>query len=260
MRVHHLNCATMRPPMSAPMVAHVLLLERAGGLALVDTGFGSGDLAEPRRLGRAFQLAVRPALDAAETAAAQIRARDLDPADVTDIVLTHLDLDHAGGLGDFPNARVHLHARELAAAQNPPLRERARYVSAQWAHGPRWETHAEGGDEWFGFASVTALGDDVLTIPLHGHTRGHSGVAVRREDGHWLLHAGDAFFHRAQLADPPSCPRSLAAFQRLVAVDNRRRLENLERLQELAQGSGEEVTVFCAHDRKQYARLAGVRA
>ena len=30
--------------------------------------------------------------------------------DVTDIVLTHLDFDHAGGLDDFPAATVHLRA------------------------------------------------------------------------------------------------------------------------------------------------------
>jgi phosphoribosyl 1,2-cyclic phosphodiesterase len=29
-------------------------------------------------------------------------------------VLTHLDIDHSGGLPDFPQAQVHLWARELA--------------------------------------------------------------------------------------------------------------------------------------------------
>lgn len=258
MRIHHLNCATMRPPLAPPMVAHVLLLERPGGLVLVDSGFGTDDLADKgKRLGRPFVAGVRPALDPAETAVAQVRALGHDPADVTDIALTHLDLDHAGGLGDFPNARVHVHATEYAAVQHPPLRERARYIQAQWAHGPRWETHVEGGDDWFGFASVKALGDDVVIVPLHGHTRGHSGVAVRKDDGTWLLHAGDAFFHRGQMEDPPTCPASLAAFQRMMGVDNRARVENLERLQELARGHADEVTVFCAHDQGTFDALAG---
>ncbi|HWJ10839.1 MAG TPA: MBL fold metallo-hydrolase [Nocardioides sp.] len=257
MRIHHLNCATMRPPLAPPMVAHVLLLERPDGLVLVDSGFGTGDIADRKRLGRPFLGMVRPALDGAETALAQVRALGHDPAEVTDIVLTHLDLDHAGGLGDFPNARVHVHARELAAAKNPPLRERTRYVQGQWAHGPRWEEHVEGGDDWFGFASVTALADDVLLLPLHGHTRGHAGVAVRAGDGRWLLHAGDAFFHGDQLADPPRCPASLAAFQRLMAVDNRARVANLERLQELARERAGEVTIVCAHDKGQYDALRG---
>lgn len=254
-RIHHLNCATMRPLTPPSMVAHVLLLERPDGLALVDTGFGTGDLADPGRLGLPFRALVRPTLDPAEPAVAQIRARGLDPADVTDVLLTHLDLDHAGGIGDFPNARIHVHATEHDAVQRPPLRERARYVSGQWAHGPRWELHREEGDDWFGFASVTALSEDVVIVPLHGHTRGHAGIACRRDDGHWLLHAGDAFFHRDQLADPPRCPASLAAFQRLMAVDDSARVRNLGRLQELARDHAADVTVFCAHDKVSLATL-----
>lgn len=60
------------------------------------------------------------------------------------------------------------------------------------------------GDEWFGFGSVTVLDDDVLLIPLQGHTRGHCGVAVRRADGGWLLHAGDSYFHQSKKLTPPN--------------------------------------------------------
>jgi len=34
--------------------------------------------------------------------------------------------------------------------------------------------------------------DDVLLIPLPGHSRGHCGVAVKTGEG-WLLHCGDAY-------------------------------------------------------------------
>ncbi|WP_141015153.1 MBL fold metallo-hydrolase [Nocardioides sambongensis] len=255
LRVHHLDCGTMRPAVAPRMVAHVLLVERPDGLLLVDTGFGTGDIADPGRLGAAFRLAVRPDLDPGRTALAQVRARGLDPADVTDIAVTHLDLDHAGGLADFPEARVHVHAAELEAALRPRPRERARYVADQWAHGPRWATYPEAGEEWFGFAAVTALADDVVLVPLPGHTRGHSGLAVRRADGHWLLHAGDAFFHRGQLAAAPTCPATLTAFQGLMAVDNTARRANVERLRELALRHHDEVTVVCAHDAEQLRAL-----
>ncbi|MEZ0577555.1 MBL fold metallo-hydrolase [Nocardioides sp. MH1] len=256
MRVHHLNCATMRPPLTPSMVAHVLLVERPEGLLLVDTGFGTGDIADPGRLGKPFQLMVRPRLDPGETALAQVKSLGYSPDDVTDIALTHLDLDHAGGLGDFPHARVHVHQPEYDAATHPTMREKTRYVSAQWAHDPQWVQHREPGDGWFGFPSVTALGDDVVLIPLLGHTRGHAGVAVRDADGHWLLHAGDAFFDGNQVAAPPRCNRNLAAFQVLMAVSNKLRKDNLARLQELAGAHSEEVTIFCAHDKAQYDALA----
>jgi glyoxylase-like metal-dependent hydrolase (beta-lactamase superfamily II) len=261
--VHHLNCATMHPVGSfggrllpSAMVAHCLLVERPDGLLLVDTGFGSADVAEPRRLGQPFRAVVRPQLVLAETAQAQVRRLGHDPADVTDIALTHLDLDHVGGIADFPAARVHVFADELAAARNPTLVERGRYLPVHWAHRPRWVEHVVPGDAWFGFESVTALADDVLLIPLQGHTRGHCGVAVRRPDGGWLLHAGDSYFHASEKLTPPAPPLGLRMFQTLMGVDNRQRLTNQERLQDLYRSHGDEVTIFCAHDPHEYAALA----
>lgn len=256
MTIRHLNCASMRPLAAAPMVAHCLLVERPDGILLVDTGFGSADCADPKRLGQPFRGVVRPVLDPAETAVAQVRALGYDARDVTEVVLTHLDLDHAGGIADFPHARVHVFADELHAAEHPTAREKGRYLDDQWAHGPRWVTHDVPGDAWFGFGSVTALGDDVLLIPLQGHTRGHCGVAVRRPDGGWLLHAGDSYFHAAEKLAPRSAPFSLRAFQVALAVDNKRRLANQERLRELQAAHADEITIFCAHDPEEYAALA----
>jgi glyoxylase-like metal-dependent hydrolase (beta-lactamase superfamily II) len=262
--VHHLNCATMHPfgsrgdrLLPSRLVAHCLLVQRDEGLLLVDTGLGTGDIEDPRRLGGPFRALVGPVLDPAETALAQVGALGFHPDDVTDIVVTHLDLDHAGGLSDFPRARVHVHSDELDAALKPALRERARYVAEQWAHGPRWTRHLVAGDEWFGFEAVTALSDDVLLIPLRGHTRGHCGVAVRESDGHWLLHAGDSYFYRGEKETPPSCPPGLAFFQTVVQVDRRARRRNQERLRSLQAEHGTEVTVFSAHDATEFDALAG---
>jgi glyoxylase-like metal-dependent hydrolase (beta-lactamase superfamily II) len=262
--VRHLNCGTMRPPLArirglapARLVDHVLLIEGADGLTLVDSGFGAADVLERGgRLGRAFMLGVGPVLDAGETAVAQLRALGHDPRDVRDIVLTHLDLDHAGGLGDFPHARVHVHATELFAAARPTLRERPRYVRAQWAHGPDWVEHVPGGETWFGFESVQAVKEDVLLIPLHGHTRGHSGVAVRRPGGGWFLDAGDAYFDAGDLTRPRSCPPGLRAYQAALAVDNAARRANLERLQELHAAHSDEITIFSAHSASEFDALS----
>jgi glyoxylase-like metal-dependent hydrolase (beta-lactamase superfamily II) len=261
--IHHLNCGSMRPRGSfggrvSPdrMVAHCLLVERPGGLLLVDTGFGTADVADPGRLGQPFVGVVRPSLDRAETALARVRALGHTADDVTDIVLTHLDLDHVGGIGDFPRARVHVFGDELDAALRPTFREKQRYVSAQWAHGPSWERHEVRGDDWFGFTAVTALGDDVLLVPLRGHTRGHCGVAVRRPDGGWLLHAGDSYFHTSEKETPPSPPVGLRVFQRLLEVDHLQRTHNQERLRELYAAHRDEITIFCAHDASEFEALA----
>jgi glyoxylase-like metal-dependent hydrolase (beta-lactamase superfamily II) len=250
--------------MPRELVAHCLVVEGRDSLTLVDTGFGLADVADHgRRLGRAFVTLTGAQLDPSRTAVRQLSALGHRPEDVGDIVLTHLDLDHAGGLGDFPWARVHLHRSELAAARHPTRRERLRYVPAQWAHGPHWVEHAVDGDDWFGFGAVQAVGEDVLMVPLHGHTRGHCGVAVRRPGGGWLLHAGDAYFYTGDKESPRSCPPGVRAYQAALAVDGRQRIANLARLQELhAQhgsntGGDGEVTVFCAHDLTELEALRG---
>jgi glyoxylase-like metal-dependent hydrolase (beta-lactamase superfamily II) len=271
--IRHLNCATLAPTMSmggrvtpARLVAHCLLVEGDQGLTLVDTGFGTADLAQ-RRMGKPFIRIAGPALDPAETAVAQVRAAGYDARDVSDIVLTHLDLDHAGGLGDFPDAQVHVFGEELAAARaRAKVGERSRYIPAQWAHGPRWVEHAVAGETWLGFEAVKVLSDDVLLVPLRGHTRGHAGVAVRRPSGGWFLHAGDSYFFHGEKGASPTCPSGLRLFQSLVQVERRERHANAERLRALEAehgpdaGLGDEdtVTVFCAHDAVEYDALADV--
>jgi glyoxylase-like metal-dependent hydrolase (beta-lactamase superfamily II) len=264
-RIHHLNCGTMRP-LLAPgsrlmpkrMVAHCLLVERPEGLVLVDTGFGTGDLADRRRLGRPFLAGVRPALDVLETAQAQISALGFAPGDVTDVVLTHMDVDHAGGISDFAGARIHVDAAEHDAATAPQsMVERRRYIQGQWAHGPNWALHQAGGDDWFGFTGVKAVGDDIVLIPLRGHTRGHCGVAVRRPEssgGGWVLHAGDSYFWAGELERPPVYNYGLVGFQKLMAVYEDQRRTNQERLREL-KASHPEVTIFSAHDITEFAAL-----
>ena len=261
-RIQHLSCGTMCPVgarmiqgeggwlAAADIVCHCLLIETGEGLVLVDTGFGLDDARNPHQLGRAFGALMRPRPTESETALERLRALGHDPSDVRDIVITHLDLDHAGGLPDFPGARVHVIAREHEAAMNPGWRDRARYVAAHWSHKPDWVLHEAEGDEWLGFTSVRVLpGTDpeVLLIPLHGHTLGHTGVAVRRGNG-WLLHCGDAYFHHGEVETPSHCPPALRLFQSLNNADGAARRENQERLRELAQRQGNEVELICSHD------------
>lgn len=240
------------------LVCHVLLVEGPDSLILVDTGFGTGDVTRSGEMDRQFKALTRPRLETAETAIEQVRTLGFDPADVRHVVLTHLDIDHAGGLPDFPEAEVHLWTRELETMQNPPRRERRRYrmSSDHWAHGPRWATHQFGGDTWLGFESVRVLPEsaaEILLIPLPGHTFGHTGVVVRERE-RWLLHCGDAYFFHGDIETPRSCPPGLRAFQSLIQADGKLRHQNQERLRELAQRESGEVTLICSHDPLELER------
>jgi glyoxylase-like metal-dependent hydrolase (beta-lactamase superfamily II) len=236
------------------LVAHCLLIEAAGQLVLVDTGFGTGDAADPKRLGQPFRALVRPECIEDEAAVRQISALGLDPADVRHIVVTHLDLDHAGGLGDFPEAEVHVFASELTAAKAPPLLERNRYLSRHWAHGPNWVEHDVDGDSWRGFDSVRllpGLDGEIAMVPLPGHSAGHVGVALNTGEG-WLLHCGDAFFHHDEIASPHSCPPGLRLFQNIVGHDAKTRRHNQERLRELKRQHPDDLRLICSHDPEMF--------
>jgi glyoxylase-like metal-dependent hydrolase (beta-lactamase superfamily II) len=269
MRVHHLNCGSFCPHgrrlvngdggllERGSVICHCLAIETNDGLVLVDTGFGLEDARNPGQLGGAFRLMMNPRPKEETTALRQLEALGFAAGDVRHIVTTHLDLDHAGGLPDFPQAEVHLLDTELEAALHPAFSDKLRYIGgAHWKHGPNWVRHSGGGDEWFGFEGIRILPGvdaEVLLIPLLGHSLGHTGVAIKRDDG-WLLHCGDSYFNHAEMQTPPSCPPVLRFFQNMTASDNKARKSNQERLRELAARHGEEITMLCSHDPHELER------
>jgi len=274
MRITHLNAGSMcmrggewslgkkkaGTPIGSALVCHCLLIETNTGLILVDTGLGLDDVhAESHRPVRRVVKTLGAVLSEQETVIRQIEAMGYERDDVQHIVLTHLDVDHAGGLPDFPNAKVHVYAGEHAAAVvERRIRERQRYSPTQWAHGPDWRLYETQGESWFGFDCVRqleGLPPDILLVPLLGHTRGHCAVAVNRGD-RWLLHAGDAyFFHEEMNAQRPYCPPGLRLFQTFAEVNRGQRLGNQARLRALAQEQAGKVEVFCAHDATEWQRM-----
>ncbi len=233
------------------MVCHCLLIETArDGLVLVDTGFSTADCDQPSRLGRGFRAVTAPRLARAQTAVEQVRSLRLDPADVRHLIVTHMDLDHAGGIADFPRATVHLHRRELEAARaRSTLPEKQRYLPQQWEQHASWNPVSESGDTWLGLPAVQKLAGldaDIGLVPLHGHTRGHSGVVVRTDRG-WILHAGDAYFHHMELVDPPSAPVGLRVFQSAMQMNGVARHASQAVLRRLHR-EHPEVRILSAHD------------
>jgi glyoxylase-like metal-dependent hydrolase (beta-lactamase superfamily II) len=246
-------------------VCHCLLVETHDGLVLVDTGLGVRDMAEPARLGGAFVAMTRPRFDTREAALVQVMRLGFKVSDVRHIVPTHLDLDHVGGLPDFPDAKVHIYEPEFRAAMRPQtMNEKKRYKPVQWAHHPRWERYPVAGEKWLGFEAVRGLAGlppEILLVPLVGHTRGHVGVAVEGDRGRWLLHAGDAYFHEGELdLTNEHCPAFLELFQTAVQHDSVARARNRRRLRALKRDHGRDVDIFCAHDPAELERVAGATA
>ena len=283
MRIHYLRCGTDCPVGGAlfdgfslgllgdiPCAAQ--LIETNDGLVLIDTGYGTQDVRHPHpRLSKFMRSLLNIRFRERETALRQVEALGFSARDVRHIVLTHLDFDHAGGIEDFPGARVHVMAAERHAAEN--MRRgfiaQRRYRPAQWDDVRDWHTyHSEGGERWFGLDRVRQLDGlppEILMVPLPGHTLGHAGIAVRTTDG-WVLNAGDAYFYRRELdLDRRRCTPGLRFYQTMMDTDRELRFANQHRLRELKRAHGSEVSVFCSHDARELAALqrdgiAGLRA
>ncbi|WP_280312502.1 MBL fold metallo-hydrolase [Nocardia abscessus] len=264
MTVHHLNCGSVRQIEAtydglapAHAVNHCLLAETASdGLVLVETGIGLDDVRDPAgTLGADWVAMSQPVLSEDETAVRQVQRLGYDPADVRHVILTHLDVDHCGGLPDFPHARVHVLAAELAAAR--AAAPSFRYRSAHWAHDPHWVTYPKDPTgKWFGFDAIQPkdLPDDFQLIPLGGHTAGHTGVAVR-EGERWLLHCGDAYYYHRELDPQPQPHPILDIVQTSAEVHHDLRVGTQARLRELHRDHGDEVTLLSAHDPWEFQRF-----
>jgi glyoxylase-like metal-dependent hydrolase (beta-lactamase superfamily II) len=246
MTLHHLNCGTMRPYFPRlRAIVYCLLLETDDGLAMVDTGFGFGDTTRPAPLMRLFKALLRNPRDQKETAVRQVAALGYDPTKVRHIVCTHLHLDHAGGLPDFPQAKVHVYRPEYEAAMARRGVMGRFYRPEHWVHGPRWVLHELSEMAWFGFDCVPVvhgLSPEILLVPLPGHTPGHCGVAVQTGAG-WLLHCGDAASPFYVGADP-NYPHDVQANRLSRWLIG----SHVPRLRALVRVHGDQVRLISGHD------------
>lgn len=196
MAIHYLNCFTCnaRIPRHWQSGALCLLVESRDGLVLVDTGLGSQDYLTAPGILRIFKLITSVPLNPEEAAVRQVIRLGYKPEDIRHIVLTHMHFDHAGGLPDFPWAKVHVHCREYEAIKSGKFRRwmdggyNRRILDCQ----PDFILYDGTGDKWYDFDAIRLpFEPEMWLIPLFGHTSGHCGVSIKDGEG-WLFHIADA--------------------------------------------------------------------
>lgn len=248
--VKHLNCVKIVSPIKDNVCGHCLLLTQNNKHVLVEAGIGLQDVLNPlERIGKQIIDLVGFCFDEKMTAIRQIEQLGLDPNNVTDIIVSHLDNDHIGGLADFPNATVHISHEEFLNYHLGNIR----YLKQPMSHQPKIKTHIKSMESWFGFEArkvVTAIDVQIFLIPLFGHTRGHCGVALN-VNNQWLFYVGDAYYLRDELNVLNHPVNELA---KLRADDNELRLDTLKMIRTFIH-QHPDISVFCYHDIDEFESI-----
>jgi glyoxylase-like metal-dependent hydrolase (beta-lactamase superfamily II) len=173
------------PPDVLEWALNVVVVRSGGRTILIDVGIGM----EFPDLPRAGKLAQR------------LKAAGIDPASVTDVVLTHMHMDHCGGLlADGvkerlrPDLRIHLAAAEAEFWESPDFSRVSMppgFPDALRRTGKRFlkEYHSQ----MRTFENEYEVAPGVVVQRTGGHTPGHSVVRLA-SGGDRLTFAGDAVF------------------------------------------------------------------
>jgi len=177
-----------RPGEPHPMDFYFWVLRRGTEVIVVDTGM----------TGAEGQVRNRPIL---EEPAGMLARIGIAAEEVQTLVLTHLHFDHAGSLGSFPNAQVHLQASELAFATgpmmvNPTLRMpySAQHLQAVVGllHEGRVTLHEGHCD----------IAPGVTGHLIGGHAAGLMALSVETERGRLILASDVAHYYESVLSRP----------------------------------------------------------
>ncbi|WP_408636359.1 N-acyl homoserine lactonase family protein [Paracoccus onchidii] len=186
------------------------VLRRGDQIVLVDTGYDNDEAAAR---GRPIRLDPRAAL----------QPLGIDPADVTNVIVTHLHYDHAGGLHLFPNATLHLQAAEMAFATGPCMCHDTLRAPFTAGHICEAIQRLYSGKVVFHDGDAE-LAEGITVHRIGGHSRGLQAVRVMTGAG-WMVLASDAAHFYENLFARKPFP---------IVVDMQDMLDGFDRLRQLA--------------------------
>ena len=171
------------------------VIDHPDGVIVVDTGQGAHLLETGKSLHPYIRWEVAFRIDREAEIGPQLRALGIGPRDVKRVVLTHLHMDHDGGLEHFSHSEILVAPGELRAASGWAGRVRG-YLPNRW---PSWFDPAplNLATEPFGpFAASARLtkAGDVVAVATPGHTASHISVLVQDEET-TFFYAGDTSYN-----------------------------------------------------------------
>lgn len=179
MKLYVLPVGEIRESPPLPVQAYLLVLD-GGRTVLVDSGPALSMVDDP-----AAPFALAPD----DHVVARLALIGYRPADIDQVICTHLDPDHCGSHDQFPDAEFVVQRRELHAART------SGHMRYEWMRS-HWEFP---GQRWRQVDGDVVLHPGVELIETGGHTVGHQSVLIHLPETGRVVIAGDAIPHRDQL-------------------------------------------------------------
>ncbi len=176
--------------------SYAWLIEHPEGLMVVDTGQGTHLLEHGRSLQPYVRWEVQFRVEPEQEIGPQLKSLGIGARDVKRVLLTHMHMDHDGGLRHFPNSEILVARGELNLAKGLMGTLRG-YLPNRW---PSWFDPVPldlDAVPVSGFAASKRLtkAGDVVVIATPGHTAHHLSVLAYEDDAVVLL-AGDASYNQ----------------------------------------------------------------
>lgn len=194
----------------SPVPAFLIRHPKAGPI-LVDTGLHPSIASDPaQNLGRFGNWMYKPALAHGDDVSAQLRSKGVDPASIRLVILTHLHIDHASAIADFPDATFLVTGAEWNAATSGFFPTGKGYHRPQFDYAFDFRTVSFDDDKVSSYATfgrtIDLFGDgSVRLASTPGHSAGHQSVVVRLKDRDMVI-AGDAIYLEQQLEQGADLP------------------------------------------------------
>jgi glyoxylase-like metal-dependent hydrolase (beta-lactamase superfamily II) len=203
------------------------VIDHPEGVIVVDTGQGTHLLETAKSLHPYHRWEVMFRIERDEEIGPQLHTLGIGSRDVRRVVLTHLHMDHDGGLSHFPSSEILVSRGELQTAAGWMGRLRG-YLPNRW---PSWfnPVPLDLASEAFGpFATsrrLTAAGD-VIAVGTPGHTANHASVLIEDHGVTYVL-AGDTSYNERLMragqidgvcADEDVARTSLRAIRQLASA------------------------------------------
>jgi N-acyl homoserine lactone hydrolase len=203
---------TGREAIAVP-VPSFLIRHPSAGAILVDTGLHPSVATDPKAnfgsLGARFG---KPTLEQGEDVSSQLRKRGLDPGEIPVVVMTHLHMDHASAISEFPNSTFVVSEAEWRFATSGGGSIQNGYRRAHFDYAFEYRTvdfDRANVNSYAGFGRTLDLfGDGSIRLAFTpGHTAGHMSVIAHLAERDFVI-GGDAVYLLAQLdGSEPGPPR-----------------------------------------------------